>query len=379
MKTPETSKLFVKRTDPESGVDYYVLSERYAPYQQGFYFVNNSMTTDGRYLWFVLQYPPLDQSVSHLAYVDFETDEVVVCYDTVDGANYVDPRDGTVYFLLRNLLYRRRPGKDERSELLHKIPTRGYAYRICATHLTLTPNGKKFFLDVNSGVDEHYCGTLDLETGEFCHWADAPHWTNHGQMNPRRDDLALCAYGYGLDMKTGTRQNFPYDENGVYQRLWTVTRDGVRTCYPALNNYATHEWWSADGTKIYYCNQLGLCSINIENGEHIVTHPCRPWHGFSSRDDSMFTFDQMVRDRYADWYRGCAASVHFWNAKTDREIKFVTRMPEYCEPGDYFPYHLDPHPRFTENEQYIVFTVSENGCPNLAIIPVAPLLEMTKE
>ena len=95
MKTPETSRLFVKRTDPESGVDYYVLSERYAPYQQGFYFVNNSMTADGRYLWFVLHYPPLDQSVSHLAYVDFETDEVVVCYDTVNGANYVDVCTGT--------------------------------------------------------------------------------------------------------------------------------------------------------------------------------------------------------------------------------------------------------------------------------------------
>jgi hypothetical protein len=92
----------------------------------------------------------------------------------------------------------------------------------------------------------------------------------------------------------------------------------------------------------------------------------------------MFTFDQMVRDRYQDWYRGCAASVHFWNVKTDREVKIVTRMPEYCEPGDYFPYHLDPHPRFTQNEKYIVFTTSERGRPDLAIAPVEPLLKMTE-
>ena len=55
----------------------------------------------------------------------------------------------------------------------------------------------------------------------------------------------------------------------------------------------------------------------------------------------------------------------------------------YCgtldrETGDYFPYHLDPHPRFTQNEKYIVFTTSERGHPDLAIAPVAPLLEMTK-
>jgi hypothetical protein len=53
-------------------------------------------------------------------------------------------------------------------------------------------------------------------------------------------------------------------------------------------------------------------------------------------------------------------------------------MPEYCEPGDYFPYHLDPHPRFTQNEKYIVFTTSERGRPDLAIAPVEPLLKMTE-
>ena len=93
------SKHFVTVTDPESGVDYYVLSERYAPYQKGFYFVNNSMTADGRYLWFIVQYPPLDQSFAHLAYIDFETDEAVICHDTSDGATYIDPNDGAAYFI----------------------------------------------------------------------------------------------------------------------------------------------------------------------------------------------------------------------------------------------------------------------------------------
>ena len=52
MKTPQTSRHFERRVDEVSGVTRYVLTTRLAEYQQGFYFVNNSMTRDGRYLWF---------------------------------------------------------------------------------------------------------------------------------------------------------------------------------------------------------------------------------------------------------------------------------------------------------------------------------------
>ena len=52
MKDPRTSRLFEERVDSESGVKYYVLKEKVATYQQGFYFCNDSMTKDGRYLWF---------------------------------------------------------------------------------------------------------------------------------------------------------------------------------------------------------------------------------------------------------------------------------------------------------------------------------------
>ena len=45
------SNLFTPVTHPESGVTSYVLMRRVAPAQQGFYFVNDSMSADGRYLW----------------------------------------------------------------------------------------------------------------------------------------------------------------------------------------------------------------------------------------------------------------------------------------------------------------------------------------
>ena len=53
MKTPETSSLFEKFTDPGSGCVSYVLRPGCVGYhQQSWYFTQKSMTDDGRYLFF---------------------------------------------------------------------------------------------------------------------------------------------------------------------------------------------------------------------------------------------------------------------------------------------------------------------------------------
>ena len=56
-----------------------------------------------------------------------------------------------------------------------------------------------------------------------------------------------------------------------------------------LNNYATHEWWAADGRSIYYCSKnhivrdrLGnhepevVCHIPIEGGQRHLARPLHP-------------------------------------------------------------------------------------------------------
>ena len=84
MYTPQTSKHFKKIIDKESGVAHYVLATKIVEYQQGFYFVNNSMTRDGRYLWFYATINPVYNTFDrNLGYVDFLTDEVVICYDSL--------------------------------------------------------------------------------------------------------------------------------------------------------------------------------------------------------------------------------------------------------------------------------------------------------
>ena len=53
-------------------------------------------------------------------------------------------------------------------------------------------------------------------------------------------------------------------------------------------------------------------------------------------------------------------------------------MPEGGTPEKPNGYHIDPHPRFTENENYIVFTTTELGAVDLAVAFVDELTELSK-
>ncbi len=77
------SQLFTPVTHPESGVTVYVLTHKVAPLQKGFYFVNDSMSADGRYLWFCCANPPALKK--NLAVVDFEMQDVH-CTSGASGA-----------------------------------------------------------------------------------------------------------------------------------------------------------------------------------------------------------------------------------------------------------------------------------------------------
>ena len=90
----ESSRLFTPWTHPKTGATIYLLTERVAPVQEAFYFVNDSMTRDGRYLWFYCAYPPSGSSGQGrtLGLVDFEEDTVRRYPETqLQGGPFVDP------------------------------------------------------------------------------------------------------------------------------------------------------------------------------------------------------------------------------------------------------------------------------------------------
>jgi hypothetical protein len=88
----DDSDLFTPVTYPKSGVTSYVLKHRVAPVQQGFYFVNDSMSADGRYLWFYCAFPPALRRT--LAVIDFVDQEVRHFPETNAAGAYVDPDSG---------------------------------------------------------------------------------------------------------------------------------------------------------------------------------------------------------------------------------------------------------------------------------------------
>lgn len=377
MHTPETSKLFEKRLNAQNGVAHYVLSTKVATFQQGFYFVNNSMTMDGRYLWFYASYPPMHKANCRmLGFIDFEEDSIHVCNDTLfNGASpWVNPDTGEVYFTWENMIFKRKPGKDVRSELIFTLKSNRLTSSL-ATHLTpLNSECTKFIVDFREGNSDFNLGVANIETGEFERWYKAPFHSNHAQVNPKNPDLTLFAYDGYTYIETGEFLWIPTDSDGIYQRLWTVEKSGKATLHPPIGEMASHEWWSADGKKIYYVSSAGINFKNIETGETGTVHTCKPWHAHTTKDESLYVYDEILSDRF---FRGCPSAVKLFNAKTGMVTDIVSRMSENnWSPDNQCNYHIDPHPRFSENEKYIIFTTSNEGGADLAIAKVEDVLSI---
>lgn len=382
MYTPETSKLFQKRINPSNGVPHYVLKERAAIFQQGFYFVNNSMTTDGRYLWFYASFPPMHNADCRmLGFIDFEEDSLTVCNDTLfNGASpWVHPVSGEVYFTWNNMIFKRKPKKDAVSEMIFKFKSNRLTKGI-ATHLTpLDDECNSFFVDIREGNNDFSVGVANIKTGEYELWYKSPFLMNHGQINPANSKLALCAYDGYTDIETGESPWIPTNKDGVYERLWTVEPGGKATLHAPIGEMASHEWWSSDGEKIYYVSKSGINFKNIHTGEHKTVHKCDPWHAHTTKDETLYVYDDVLYDKYPVWYRGCASAVRLFNAKTGKVTDIVSRMSENnWTPDNQCDYHIDPHPRFCENEKYIIFTTSNEGGADLAVANVEEVLTFEK-
>ena len=80
-------------------------------------------------------------------------------------------------------------------------------------------------------------------------------------------------------------------------------------------------------------------------------------------------------DSHTGFYRGCATSVYLFNRETGKRVRVIDNPERADHVGRH--YHIDPHPRFVCNDQYVVFTTTIRGEIDLAIVPVAHLVEMT--
>ena len=70
MCDPEKHPFFEKYRDKESCVESYILTEKVAPLQKNFYFINNGMTPNEDYLWFLCAFPPANYMVLGVVSLD---------------------------------------------------------------------------------------------------------------------------------------------------------------------------------------------------------------------------------------------------------------------------------------------------------------------
>lgn len=362
------SDLFTPVTHPESSVTSYILTRRVAPVQQGFYFVNDSMSADGRYLWFYCAFPPsLHRS---LAVVDLVDQTVRHFPETSASGAHVDPDTGFAYWCEGAAVWRRGPHADEGPEPINQLPPEilgGREVSKLASHLTRSADGTEFFIDAKVGL-AHIFGSLPLDGGPFETWWRFDRHHNHAQFSPTDPDTVLFAQEFHTDPLTGLRTR-------ITDRLWTMTRGSEPRPILREPRFVSHEWWDADGEHVW-CVDVGnnneTWRVRLADGEvERIAFPRQCWHSHSSGDGRY-----IVGDSNNGFFRGCASTVHFMNRDTGKVIV----LAEHAERADYVGsnYHIDPHPRFVGGDRYVVFTTTVRGEIDLAIVPVDELIQATR-
>lgn len=389
MYTPKTSRHFKGYTDPKSGMNYYLLATRVVPIQQGFYFVNSGCDYSRRYIWFYCACPP--KPGHYTGVVDLKTDEIHVFPETTGSGWMVDPLTGNLWWGDSSGIYMRTPNPADKPVKIAGMPPKLEelsARSLGGTHLTFSPDRSELFVDVQTPESGSHLGTIKIADGSYTEWyATKPGIPyNHGQFCPTNSDLAMVAHEYKLDPVTKKHIAPPLTAEGIYPRLQLIGRDGNREMRPPLNNYATHEWWAESGRAIYYCTKHCIARDRLgENKPELVCHiPIEggngTWHAHCTGDERYFIVDGSLPSMGLSWWRGCVSVVRFWNDVTKKLCDLITYNPIVggWTPENPCPYHIDPHPRFVWDDEWVTFTSTVTGNVDFAIAPVDQLIRATE-
>ena len=208
--SPETSSLFVDFVDPDCGVPGRMLKPGLlADVQQSTYFVQKCITDDCRFMVVMCldkEQPGQKVPPRRFAVIDFESDTVTKLEDfriSPSGSYFVDTAADKIYtvnttdgFRVHDLTVPGMPAK-----AICPLPeglTKLGSIRYLCTHLTLTKGRDRAFLEscvtAPDGKKKYVQGTVEFATGKYEPWGETYFFANHGQINPARDDIAMCAW-----------------------------------------------------------------------------------------------------------------------------------------------------------------------------------------
>jgi len=371
----ETSPLFIPWTDPRSGVVSYLLDKRIAPLQQTFYFTSDSLSRDGRYLWFYCAFPPGGDTYygRQLAVVDFEKQEVRHDPRTqfTDASPYVDTATGEVTWTTMLGLWKRGPRADDPILPVNTFPNslaRDRRPLRLATHLFRCADGKSFAIDAQIG-QEWFLGDMPLDGSPFRLWRKFERCYNHAQFSPVDPDLILLAQDGWHDPVTG-------EKGDAEDRIWFARRDGsLEPLFPDdPSNMRGHEWWGRDGRHVWYVHYgQGVVSFNVaERRTEMVWPLILASHAHADSTERYLVAD-VTPSNHPE------SRIVFFNRETGREIDIVSDLPYPAPDLNRYKshYHVHPHPRFTEDDRYILYTTTVRGIVDVAAIPVASLVALT--
>lgn len=413
MKTPETSRLFVKYVDPETKVVSYMLKPGLlAECHQSMYFNVKSMTDDGRFIVLKchsneftgdgkgVKKAKKDRTKCHedLALIDFMKDEIIPLKGHMNGfCTRLDNINDRLYYVRKSrnqaddAICRRDLLADPNREIVVcKIPYElhhGSPVSYYCTHITLNGARDKAFLESKLGTsgwcgaknpdDKFVQGVVDLKTGKYESWGSTDFFCNHGQFNPKNDGLALCAWECCWQKEGKEYQK----KTGWYPRLWVLRSDGSKEMIPSRNsNSASHEIWDEDGDGFAWCGR-GVWHHDLATGKQECYCP-QPGaaHATLTADERYVVYDD---HRNKGWWRGSPWCVGFWNRETKRNVDIYSLRPAIggsTGRDNESSQHPDPHPQFVCNDRYVISTFNNlDGTMDLLVTPVRQLIDATSK
>jgi len=364
------TNLFESISLPGSNIAIYVLKNRVAPIQEAFYFVNNSITDDGRYLWFYCAFPPSGTAAEgrSLGVVDFQKSIVTHFPETQFGeaSPYVDVVTGEAYWQTGRYVWKRKPDIDATVEYINCVPEDLIKDRNIirtATHLTRSADGKNLFIDMGLPTKWLF-GNLPINGDDFKLWYQFDRLYNHAQFSPTNNNEILFAEEFHNDPITGLV--FP-----IINRLWTMKYgEEPRPILPKPLK-CCHECWDPDGKHVWCVEDQETWCVCIETGDiERIKFPVNCWHSHCTADGKFIVCDSMIGSQ-----RGSRSKVSFMNRESSTVITFADNPIRDDYSGR--NYHIDPHPRFCCHDKYVVFTTTMRGNIDVAIVPIESLINAT--
>lgn len=362
---------FTPWTDPVSGVTSYVLQHRESALQKAWYFTRPCLLNDQHYLGFFANNAPQRDFYPALVSLSPEIPEII-SYPHLRGSGLFDPEDrNIIYFPVDDMIIRQ-PIHGS-AEILARLPASLLKNRhlfLLSTNLTLTADHRYFILDSHIG-NRWLISLVERTTGEWTplKWFSNRH--HHAIAAPHDPTLFLISQGHWTDAITGDKQEMDL-------RIWLMTTD--QTLYQPLDPKlwfnrtakACHEWWSPDG-QVQYCDyDHGIFSqdpLDPSSRRLIWAHPSI--HGQVDPSGRYLVADEGCYH----WNERRPCRVFFFDRESQREIAVVNEMPPQPLPwSDFRTYHIDPHPQFSADGRYVIYTTTALGMPSVALCPVDELL-----